>query len=91
MGEMPFYLVYGLEVVDLVEIAVPMHRLRHFSRETNDDKRRLELDMAYETRWASEEVQGRMRITMTRYYNCRVLARQFFVGKMVLRRTEFTY
>lgn len=33
----------------------------------------------------------KMRLETARYYNRRFLIRRFFVGKMVLRRNEFTH
>lgn len=44
--ETPFHVVYGSEEVSPVEIAVSTHGLQYFNSESNNDKRRLELDMA---------------------------------------------
>lgn len=90
-GKTPFCLLYRSEEVAHVKIIVSTHKLQHFKIKINDDERRLGLGIADERRWASEETQGRMRLAMTRYYNRQVLARQFFVGEMVLRRNEFTH
>ena len=44
MGEMPFKLAFGIEVVILVEVGLSSLRRAHYDEGSNNDELRLDLD-----------------------------------------------
>lgn len=44
MGETPFYLTYGIDVVLPVELCLPTYRVLNFDEDQNDKIQREELD-----------------------------------------------
>lgn len=57
----------------------------------NNGERWIELDLENGNCWALEEMQGKMYIAKTHYYNRWELAHHLFVGIMVRRRNEFAH
>lgn len=80
-GETNIITVYGSEKMVPVEIAAASHQVKYFDTILNNVEWQLELYLVDERRLASEEIQGKMCITIAHYYNRRVLARQFWWGK----------
>lgn len=86
IGEAPFSLAFGTEVVILVEIRIASHRTANFDPDCNGRGLRGNLDLLEEKR---DEVALRVvayKQKMTKYYNSRVKARRFPVGDLVLRK-----
>ncbi|KAI3445287.1 hypothetical protein Pfo_001952 [Paulownia fortunei] len=81
IGESPFSLMYGTEVVALTEIDETSWRIEHYTPELNDSALRVNLDFINELR---EKV-------IARAYNHRVRPRAFQVGDLVIRRAEITH
>ncbi|KAF3434834.1 hypothetical protein FNV43_RR21921 [Rhamnella rubrinervis] len=79
MGETPFAMVYGTEVVILAEVAIPTLRVTLTEFENNDELRRRSLDRLEELR---EMVLLRMAVyqqRIARHYNTKVHLRKFMV------------
>lgn len=90
-GETPYSLVYGVEAVIPAEIGLPSPRVVSFVSSANDEELRTNLDLLEERRDQAYIVQARYKETMAKYYNDRVLSRQFKPGDMVLRKNEASH
>ncbi|XP_071694907.1 uncharacterized protein [Rutidosis leptorrhynchoides] len=82
-GETPFSLVYGSEAVIPAQILVPTHRVVKFNEEANDDALGENLYFIEERRLMANNKQQ-----IAKYYNKRVRALSFDVGKWVLRNND---
>ena len=86
MGETPFRLTYGTEVVIPVEVGVTSTRRASFSEEGNDDKLWLNLDCLDKVRDKAPSRMAKYQQKMMEYYNKRVKLRQLDIGDLVLRK-----
>lgn len=69
MSEIPFGLVYDLEVVASMDIAVASHRVTNFEVTFNDEQICVELDLVEAKRWTLDKLQGNRQLVTTRFYN----------------------
>ena len=88
IGETPFALAFGHEVVVPVEIGVAMRRIDHFDEHKNNDQMCLNLDMLTEKREQASKRSAAYQQRVSRYYNKKVRVRQFKVGDWILRRVN---
>ena len=72
MGETPFRLSYGTEVVISVEVGVTSIRREVFNEESNDDHLRINLDCLDEVRDKAFNRMTKYQQKMVEYYNKRV-------------------
>ena len=86
IGETPFRLTYGTEVVILVEVGVTNMRREIFHEDSNDDQLKVNLDCLDEVREESSQKMMKYQQKMTEYYNKRVKLRRLDIGDLVLRR-----
>ena len=88
--ETPFSLVYGSEAVLPAEIAVTSFRIEHYSPETNDDARLMDLDLLDTKREEAHAKINAYKAQVTRMYDRRVRIRPLQVGDLVLKKVEIT-
>ena len=86
IGETPFRLTYGTEVVIPVEVGVTNMRREIFHEDSNDDQLKVNLDCLDEVREESSQKMMKYQQKMTEYYNKRVKLRRLDIGDLVLRR-----
>ncbi|GAA0154140.1 hypothetical protein LIER_12209 [Lithospermum erythrorhizon] len=86
--ETPFSLVYGTEVVLLVEVGVPLYRQRGFDEAEYSPRMREELNFTNELR---DKALFKYKRLMARSYNRIVKNKQFRVGDLVLRMYAITH
>ena len=86
MGETPFSLVYGAEVVIPAKVAIPMLRVTHAQQEKNDMLRRQSLDSAEEKRDQAIIRLGIYQQRVAKYNNSKVRHRSFKVGNLILHK-----
>ncbi|XP_075654711.1 uncharacterized protein LOC142624863 [Castanea sativa] len=86
IGETPFRLTYGTEVVILVEVGITSMRREMFPEESNDDQLRVNLDCLDEVREKASEKMMKYQQKMAEYYNKRVKLKRFDIGDLVLRK-----
>ncbi|XP_071687741.1 uncharacterized protein [Rutidosis leptorrhynchoides] len=84
-GETPFSLVYGLEAVLPVAIAIPTEKMMSFNQNQNSRDMRTNLELLQERRemTAAREAINKQRIA--RYYDKRVRLITYTVGDLVWR------
>ncbi|XP_071718862.1 uncharacterized protein [Rutidosis leptorrhynchoides] len=87
-GETPFSLVYGFEAVIPAEIFVPTHRVANFDEETNNEALCENLNLIEERRLMATIREANNKQQIAKYYNKRVHALSFDVGKWVLRNND---
>ena len=91
IGETPFKLTFGIEIVIPVEVSLSNLKREPFDDKTNDKSHRLDLDFFDEVR---EDALWRMtkhKQKMTKYHDQRVKLKRFNHGDIVLHRvTEAT-
>ena len=91
IGETPFKLTFGIEVVIPMDVSLSNLRREPFDDETNDKSHKLDLDCFDEVR---EDALWRMtkhKQKMTKYHDQRVKLKRFNHGDKVLHRvTEAT-
>lgn len=57
IGETPYFLAFGAEVMIFVEIGLPSYHTAHHSQEKNDNNLRVELDLLKE-KWEMTNLQA---------------------------------
>ena len=85
IGETPFRLTYGTEVVTLIEVGVTSIRREMFQEENNDNQLRVNLNYIDEVREKASDKMTKYQQKMVEYYNKRVKLRRFDIGGLVLR------
>ena len=85
-GETPFRLAYGTNAVIPVEMGLTSYRVDSYSKETNEEELRLQLDLVDKVRTAAEQRLARYQNLMVEHYNSNVKHRDFQVGDLVLRK-----
>ena len=84
IGETPFRLTYGTEVVIPIEVGVTSIRRETFNEECNDDELRLNLDCLVEVRDKTSSKMTKYQLKMAEYYNKRVKLKRLDIGDLVL-------
>ncbi|EPS60237.1 hypothetical protein M569_14566, partial [Genlisea aurea] len=89
-GETPFSLVYGSEAVAPVESLISSPRTTAYvdNEAANAEMRELDIDLMEEKRQEVYERVLRQQHTLQKYYNKRVMPRQFAKGDLVLRSVQ---
>ncbi|GKV36000.1 hypothetical protein SLEP1_g44186 [Rubroshorea leprosula] len=90
IGETPYHLAFGTEVVIPIEIGVPSFRVTHFDEGRNGQLLRENLDLLDDLR---EEARLRTLVykqKIANFYNKRVRPQTFKVGDLVLRKAGLT-
>ena len=90
IGETPFRLTYGTEVVIPIEVGVTSIRRETFNEECNDNELRLNLDYLDEVRDQASNKMTKYQLKMAEYYNKRVKLRRLDIGDLVLRKITTT-
>ncbi|KAL2461925.1 Ribonuclease H [Abeliophyllum distichum] len=78
-GETPFTMAFGTEAMIPIEIGIPSQKHLHFDEVTNDDLRRMNLDLQEE-----RHADSQLRLTvykkkMTRYYNSKISSHDLWI------------
>lgn len=87
-GETPFFLVYGSEAVLPTEIAHECPRIALFEEESQDQRRRDDVDTLEETRRLVLMRNANYLQGLCRYHQKKVSPRQLQAGDLVLRRAQ---
>lgn len=82
MGETPFYLTYGIDVVLPVELCLATYGVLNFDEDQNDKIQREKLDFLDEQTVVAYMAKQWAHIR----FNARVVSRRFAVGDLVLHR-----
>ena len=88
MGETPFKLAFGIEVVILVEVGLSSLRRAHYDEGSNNDELRLNLDCLPEVRDKANLRMAQYQQKMAKYHNQRVKLKRFNPDDMVLRKVS---
>ena len=88
IGETPFHLTYGSEVVLPLEVGTPSHRVANYNDQANSPGLRENLDLIDEVREAARVKLVEYQRRMARYYNSQVRPRVFFPRDLVLRKAK---
>ena len=86
IGETPFQLAYGSEVIIPAEIEFISNKVENYYENRNDETMRLQLDQVDEVRATAEQRLTRYQDLMAKHYNSRVRHRDFQAGDVVLRK-----
>jgi len=81
-------LVYGLEAVLPIELAIRTHKVRTFQTTQNNQALREALDLLPLLRGDAYLCEEVAKARMARFYNRRVKERPLAVGDLVLRKME---
>nr|GEU40598.1 reverse transcriptase domain-containing protein [Tanacetum cinerariifolium] len=84
-GDTLFSLVYGTEVVMPAEIGMPAIRTAEVNVATNDDERRIDLDLVEERRERTAICEAKAKSKMKGYYDAKVRGVSFRPGDFVYR------
>ncbi|XP_077232477.1 uncharacterized protein LOC143869805 [Tasmannia lanceolata] len=87
-GESPFNLVFSVEAIIPVEIAIPSLRVEGYNERLNDELMRSSLDLVEETREKARIRVAAYQQRVARYYNHWMKERALKEGDLVLRRAE---
>ena len=89
-GVSPYFLVYGLEAILLVDIAFRAPRVEHYNEEQATAVQTEDVDRAEEERLITCIRTAKYLEGLRRYYNCNVKGHSFAVGDLVLHRKQKT-
>nr|GEW24096.1 reverse transcriptase domain-containing protein [Tanacetum cinerariifolium] len=84
-GDTPFSLVYGTEAIIPAEIGMPTIRTTEVNVVTNDDERRIDLDLLEERRKCAAICRAKAKSKMKGYYDAKVRGVSFRPGDFVYR------
>nr|GFA19370.1 reverse transcriptase domain-containing protein [Tanacetum cinerariifolium] len=84
-GDTPFSLIYGTEAVIPVEIGIPTIRITEVNVATNDDERRIDLDLLEERHERAAICEAKAKSKMKGYYDAKVRGVSFRTGDFVYR------
>ncbi|GJY37733.1 reverse transcriptase domain-containing protein, partial [Tanacetum coccineum] len=87
-GDTPFSLVYGTEAVIPAEIGMPTMRTAEVNTATNDDERRIDLDILEERREQAAIREEKAKLKMKGYYDAKVRGVSFRLGDFVYRAND---
>ena len=85
IGETPFRLAYGNDVVIPAEVGLTSYRMGNYT-EGKNEAIRLQLDLVDEVRVVAEQRLARYQNLVVKHYNSNVRHRDFRVGNLVLRK-----
>ena len=88
MGEMPFRLTFGTEVVILVEVGLTSIRVKAYEEQVNQQELSSNLDLINEVRDEAMKRMMKYKGAMARYYNKKVNVRRFNTSNFVLRKVS---
>ncbi|XP_071922590.1 uncharacterized protein [Coffea arabica] len=84
--ETPFSLTYRSEAMVPAEFLTPSSRIKAFTAESNEEQRRIDLDLVEEKRDAAAARVALYKNILASYYNVRVRYLRFSPGDLVLRK-----
>ncbi|GKA71700.1 reverse transcriptase domain-containing protein [Tanacetum coccineum] len=87
----PFSLVYGTETVIRAEIRMPNIRTAEVNIATNDDERRIDLDILEERREQAAIREEKAKLKMKGYYDAKVRGISFRPGDFVYRANDASH
>ncbi|GJR82807.1 reverse transcriptase domain-containing protein [Tanacetum coccineum] len=90
-GDTPFSLVYGTEAVIPAEIGMPTIRTAEVNITTNDDERRIDLDILEERRERAAIREEKVKLKMKGYYDAKVRGVSFRPGDFVYRANDASH
>ncbi|GKA96500.1 reverse transcriptase domain-containing protein [Tanacetum coccineum] len=90
-GDTPFSLVYGTEAVIPAEIGMPTIRTAEVNIATNDDERRIDLDILEERREQAAIQEEKAKLQMKGYYDAKVRGVSFRPGDFVYRANDASH
>ncbi|GJR31327.1 reverse transcriptase domain-containing protein [Tanacetum coccineum] len=90
-GDTPFSLVYGTEAVIPAEIGMPTIRTAEVDIATNDDERRIDLDILEERREQAAIREAKAKLQMKGYYDAKVRGVSFRPGDFVYRANDASH
>ena len=90
-GDTPYSLVYGTEAVIPAEIGMPTIRTAEINTTTNDDERRIDLDLLEERRERAAIREERTKSKMKGYYDAKVRGTSFRPGDFVYRANDASH
>jgi hypothetical protein len=90
-GDTPFSLVYGTEAVIPAEIGMPTIRTAEVNVMTNDEERRIDLDLLEERRERAAIREAKAKAKMKKYYDARVRQTSFKPGEFVYRANDASH
>ncbi|GJV28803.1 reverse transcriptase domain-containing protein [Tanacetum coccineum] len=90
-GDTPFSLVYGTEAVIPAEIGMPTIRTAEVNIATNDDERRIDLDILEERREQAAIREEKAKLQMKGYYDAKVRGVSFRPGDFVYRANDASH
>ncbi|GJW30364.1 reverse transcriptase domain-containing protein [Tanacetum coccineum] len=90
-GDTPFSLVYGTEAVIPAEIGMPTIRTAEVNITTNDDERRIDLDILEERREQAAIREEKAKLKMKAYYDAKVRGVSFRPGDFVYRANDASH
>jgi hypothetical protein len=90
-GDTPFSLFYGTEAVIQAEIGIPTIRTSEVNVTTNDDERRIDLDLLEERREKAAIREAKSKSKMKKYYDSRVRSTSFKPGDFVYRANDASH
>ena len=77
IGETPFKLAYGSDVVIPMEIGLTNYRVAHYNNEENEKQLRLSLDLIDKVRMDVEQRVAHYKNLMSKHHDALVKPRQF--------------
>ena len=89
IGETPFKLAYGSELVTPAEVHMANHKVMKYQDEKNEEQLRLNLDLIDEVRMDAEQRTARYKNLMARQHDAMVKLMCFNIGDLVLKRVSF--
>lgn len=90
-GDTPFSLVCGTEAVIPAEIEMPTIRMAEVNVTTNDDERRIDLDLLEERHERAAICEARAKSKMKGYYDAKVRSTSFRPGDFVYRANDASH
>ena len=90
-GDTPFSLVYGTEAVIPAEIGMPTICTAEVNVTTNDDERRIDLDLLEERRERAAIREAKAKAKMKKYYEAKVKHTSFRPGDFVYRANDASH
>ena len=90
-GDTPFSLVYGTEAVIPAEIGMPTIRTAEVNVATNDDERRINLDLLEERRERAAICEAKAKSKIKGYYDAKVRGVSFRPGDFMYHANEASH
>ena len=90
-GDTPLSLVYGTEAVIPAEIGMPTIRTSEVNITTNEEVRRIDLDLLEERRERAAISEAKAKAKMKKYYDAKVEHTSFRPGDFVYRANDASH